>query len=196
MKKFFQKIVAFVKFLFGGDLDKWTDKHVQPSIEFVQRLKAAVDSPVANLVTALIPGTWDDKLKDFWSNNLAKAIDLLYITQDIASEPDWTNKIIKLIGYLKSCSPAMRSAIYKQLSVEMAKLSNESYNSNGNKPRTHAIDLLVQMQYSKLRSGVEADDLSDEDNETLSVAAATTAATAPPSKKPPVTKAAKKKATK
>lgn len=136
------------------DLEAWIHEHVQPSIEMVERLKKIVDSPVANIITALIPGTWDDSLKEAVSQRLAKAIDAMHITADIVNEPDWTAKVIKTYQYLQTLSKPMRGAIYKKLAAELAK------ESGGNdKVKGHAVDLLVQMQYSKLKESISEADL-------------------------------------
>lgn len=153
MKKFFRKIVSFLSMLFV-DLEAWIHEHVQPSIEAVERLKKIVDSPVANIITALIPGDWDNALKEAFSQRLAKAIDAMHITADIVNEPDWTAKVIKTYQYLQTLSKPMRAAIYKKLAAELAKESGGSEKVKG-----HAVDLLVQMQYSKLKEDLTEADL-------------------------------------
>lgn len=174
MKKFFRKIVAFLANLFTN-LDEWIHEHVQPSIEMVERIKAVVASPVGDIITALIPGDWDDKLRQFAIDTLTKAIDAMHVTHDIAVTPDWTSKIAKLLAWLRNQSKPMQQAIYKQLATELAKQSAfgkqlaaelEAAQNEGRDPQPvelnvkgHSVDLLVQMQYSKLKEGVKAEDL-------------------------------------
>lgn len=159
MKKFFQKIVSFLQVLFGGSLDNWIHEHVQPSIEFVQNFKKMLDSPFTNIITALIPGEWDDKLRDKMSENLGKAIDLLMAGNAIAEEPDWSNKIMKLLTYLKSVSPDMQSAVFNRLAGLLTKLS--AGDAALENVKNHSVDLLVQLQYSKLKENASADTLPD-----------------------------------
>ncbi len=142
---FFSKIFDFLKSLFIN-VDNWVKNHIQPSIKFVENLKGILESPVADIVTALIPGDVDDKIRAFLLANCGKALNALAITQDIANEPDPVQAIIKLLQYLKTATPAMKAAIYKQLASEMAKLSN------GGKEvvKGHSVDLLTQLEYSKL----------------------------------------------
>jgi hypothetical protein len=141
----FSKIFDFLKSLFQN-VDSWIKEHVKPSIEFVENIKAILESPVADIVTALIPGDVDDKIRAFILANCGKALNALAITQDIANEPDPVQAIIKLLEYLKTAAPAMKAAIYKQLASEMAKLSN------GGKEivKGHSVDLLTQLEYSKM----------------------------------------------
>lgn len=178
MKKFFRKIVAFLANLFTN-LDEWIHEHVQPSIEMVERIKAIVASPVGDLITALIPGDWDDKLRQMAIANLTRAIDAMHITSEISSEPDWTSKAAKLLAYLRNQSKPMQRAVYKQLAAELAKQSAfgkqlaaelEAAEKEGREPNAvatevkgHSVDLLVQLQYSKLKEKVSAADLPDAD---------------------------------
>ena len=174
IKKFFSKILAFVGGLFTN-LDEWIEQHVQPSIETVQRIKACVASPVGDLITALIPGDLDDKIRDCLLRNLSRAIDAMHVTHEIATAPDWTSKVAKLIEYMRSQSKPVRQALYKALSVELAKQSAfgkalqaelEAAEKEEREPnpvdlnvKGHSIDLLTQVQYSKMKENVEADDL-------------------------------------
>ena len=174
MKRFFRKIVAFLASLFTN-VNEWIYDHVQPSIEMVQRIKNAVESPYANLITTLIPGNWDNMLQEAAIKLLTKAIDNLRITEDIFSEPDWTSKVAKLTKYLRTASKPMRAAIYHQLAVELAKQSafakqlkeaeekGISEDQLKLEVKGHSISLLTQMQYSKLKENVQAADLPEVD---------------------------------
>lgn len=158
MKKFFNKIVLFIKSLFIN-ADNWIHQHVQPSIETAQRLKAILDNPFADLVVALIPGTIDDKAKAFALEYLTKAINVLHITNDIVNDPDWASKIQKTVNYIRTLSPSLQKGFFMRLTSEMAKISA---GSESDKVKGHSIDLLVQMQYSKLKEGLKAEDLPSE----------------------------------
>jgi hypothetical protein len=174
MKRFFRKIVAFLASLFTN-VNEWIYDHVQPSIEMVQRLKKAVESPYANLITTLIPGNWDNMLQEAAIKLLTKAIDNLRVTEDIYFDGDWTSKIAKLTQYLRNSSKPMRGAIYHQLAVELAKQSafakqlkeaeEKGISTDQLKldVKGHSISLLTQMQYSKLKENVQAADLPEVD---------------------------------
>lgn len=157
MKKFFAKIVGFLRILFGGQLNAWIHDHVQPSIEFVQRIKAILESPVVDVITAIIPSDLDDKIRAVMLNHCSKALQLLSVTSEIANEPDAAKQIAMFIEYLKQCTPALRAALYKQFASEMAKLSGGTNNVKG-----HSVDLLTQLQYSKLVEGLTHEDIPDE----------------------------------
>ena len=156
MKKFFNKIVLFLITLFTN-LDEWIHDHVQPSIEMVERIKAVVDSPDGNLIAALIPGGLGEVAREEIILLLTKALDTLNVTAAIEHEPAWENKVMMTIKHIKSVSKPMQNAIYLKLASEMAKIKSGSDTFKG-----HSVDLLVQMQYSKLKEGVHADDLPSE----------------------------------
>lgn len=174
MKRFFRKIVAFLASLFTN-VNEWIYDHVQPSIEMVQRLKKAVESPYANLITTLIPGNWDNMLQEAAIKLLTKAVDNLRVTEDIYFDGDWTSKLAKLTEYLRNASKPMRAAVFHQLAVELAKQSAFAKQLKEAEEKGipaeevkldvkgHSISLLTQMQYSKLKEKVEAVDLPEVD---------------------------------
>lgn len=155
MKKFFSKIVSFLQTLFTN-LDAWIHEHVQPSIELLQKIKEIVGNPLVDVITTLIPGTLDEKVRDWIMVNLTKAIDVLHAANDIESQPDFASKITKLIEYLRTLSPEMRKGVYLRLASLMAKSS-----SNQTEVKGHSIDLLTSLQYSKMVSGIDAKDLPE-----------------------------------
>lgn len=154
MKKFFRRIVQFIKTLFSN-VDEWIHENIQPSIETVQRLKLLFDNPVVDALTALIPGDADDKVKIWIRTNLDKAIIKLAPLPDIINEPDASLKIVKLIEWIKSLSPSMQKGALLRLASEMAKAANDGKDT----VKGHAIDLLTQMQYSKLAENLTHEDL-------------------------------------
>lgn len=155
MKRFFKKIFVFIAGLFTN-LNEWIYDHVQPSIETLQRIKAAVDNPLVDALVAVIPGDLDDKIRDWVSKNLTKAINVLHISEEILSQPTLELQLAALIAYIRSLSPSMRKGVYLRLASELAIASGGKENVKG-----HSVDLLVQAQYSKLAEGVEAADLPE-----------------------------------
>jgi hypothetical protein len=153
MKKFFRKIVTFLKMLFSN-VDEWIHEHIQPSIETVQRFKTLMDNPVWDMITTLIPGELDDKIKNKVRSSLEVAIVKLAPLPDIINEPDLAIKIAKLIEWIKTLSPSLQKGALLRLASEMAIASGGTTEVKG-----HAVDLLTQMQYSKLTEGLEHNDL-------------------------------------
>jgi hypothetical protein len=156
MKKFFNKIVLFLTGLFTN-LDKWIHENVQPAIDLVQNLKSFVDSPVADIVTAIIPGNVDDSIKFLLSTSLQRALDSLQIVKIEDSNATLQTKLNALLQYIKTLSPSMQNGVYFKLASEIAKAIGSTDNFKG-----HGVDLLVQMQYSKMKENITASDLPAE----------------------------------
>jgi hypothetical protein len=154
MKRFFKKIVLFLTSLFSN-VNNWIYDHVQPSIETVQRLKLLFDSPAADALAALIPGDADKKAILWVRKNLDKAIEKLIDVPSIINEPDPAKKIMLLVAWLKKLSPSMQKGALLRLASEMAIASGGKKEVKG-----HAVDLLTQMQYSKLIENVSHEDLA------------------------------------
>ena len=153
MKKFFSKIVSFLQNLFTN-LDSWIHEHVQPSIETVQRIKEFINSPLADAVLQVIPGDADEALRDWISVHLDKAISVLGLVKPGDTEKTLDQKVLDLSAVIKAVTPSMQNSIYLRLASEMAKSSGSKDEVKG-----HSVDLLTQMQYSKLAEGVESADL-------------------------------------
>lgn len=146
MKKLFKKIAAFLKLLFGGSLNEWIHEHVRPSIEFVQRFKALLNSPVASLLTILIPGDWDEKLRVKMIENLEKALTLLHGVNAFTDAITVEDKIKTAMALMKEMPLAMQHAYLFKLASELSKISGGATTIKG-----HSVDLLTQTEYSKMK---------------------------------------------
>jgi len=153
MKKFFSKILSFLGTLFTN-LDEWIHEHVQPSIETVQRLKAIVDGTLGNVVVTLIPGDADDKFRDWVSQNLTKALYTLQVGASVVNAPNFETKVSMLVNILRATPVGLRGGVYLKIASAMAKASGNDETVKG-----HSVDLLTQMQYSKLIEGATAETL-------------------------------------
>lgn len=157
MKKFFRKIVSFLKLLFGDNLDKWVSEHVKPSIDLVQRIKKILEHPVAEILTVIIPGDWDEKLRKKMLENLTKALVVLGGVQAFAEADTLEQKLNKIMLLLQSLTPALQQAYLFKLASELSKASGGKDNIKG-----HSVDLLTQLEYSKLKEGIKDKDLETE----------------------------------
>ena len=146
--KFFQKLGLFVSRLFVN-IEGFVKEHITPSVETVKRLADLVNSPVADAVTALIPGDTDDKAKQWVRRNLNKAVAAVVPVADIVNEPDFATKIKKLADYIKKQPVSLQKGLLFRISSEMATSSaGKKQAANG-----HSVDLLCQAEYSKVKAG-------------------------------------------
>lgn len=148
MKKFFSKIWAFLKMLFTNP-DQWINDNVLPAIATVKYIKKIVDSPSSQVVTALIPGEIDDKIKEKLSIHLSTVINIISAISGVSD----SEKNEAFINWLKTLTPSARSAIYAKTASKLAQLYS------GQEVKNNASDLITQLVYSKEKSGVNEDDL-------------------------------------
>lgn len=148
MKKFFEKIWAFIKVLFSNP-EQWIADNVLPSIELVEAIKRVVNNPLADILTAIIPGHWDDLLKQKFTEHLNTAIIVLSGIEH--------NNYEEFVKWLRSLTPATRAAVYSKLASKLAK-----YNASNDDVKNNSIDLMIQATYSKIKHNVNEDDLEDE----------------------------------
>ena len=168
MKKLFAAIGNFLKILFAaignflkilfGNTEKWINDNVTPSIQVVNNIKAIVDSPIAMVLTSIIPGQFDDLLRAKLSSGLQIAIDRLTNIYDITNESDEVIKLDKFTQWLKTLTPDTKNAIYKKIASILSRANDIDATV-----KEHAIDLLVQTTYSKLKEDGHLDELTTPD---------------------------------
>ena len=156
MKKFFKRLWTFIKMLFTNP-ETWIDENVKPSIQLVQNIKAAVDSPIGDLITGLIPGQWDNTLKERFSQHLELVITLMQgSTEVFENNTTWETRVLKFIEWLKTLTPTVRAAIYAKLASRLAKANAGEKDAI---VKNNSVDLLTQVVYSKLKQAVNEDEL-------------------------------------
>jgi hypothetical protein len=148
MKNFFVKLLAFFSTTFKN-VDAFIKEHIVPSIETVQRIKDIVDGTIGDLITAVIPGDADDIVREWISKNLSIALKVMQLSGAINNSMDIDTQIDYLVKTLRPLNKKMRQALYLKIASEMAKAS-----STGVQVKGHAIDTLVQLQYSKIAEGI------------------------------------------
>lgn len=139
-----KKIFAFLKNLFRN-LKALAEKFVKPSVIVVENLKKAVESPLAPVITAIIPGTWDDKIVEKLKQHLPRILQILKISEECLKLTKAEDIILCAINKLKEYSPEARSANYHSIAAllsvalsdkkitwrEAIHLSEEIYHSLG-----------------------------------------------------------------
>lgn len=147
----FRDIVAWVqragqniKKLFNEIPRDIRDK-VQIALQVTTRLKSALESPVADLVTALIPGDWDDRLKKEILQYLQESLILLSIVKDCAEKDNIGDMVSCWLEKLRDLPEDVRHALLIKLaSLLVAKL-------HGNKLRESQYDLYTQLVFSAIK---------------------------------------------
>jgi hypothetical protein len=124
IKNFLSHLWQSIKTLFDK-VEKEVKKDVVVAISVVQRVKAIVDSPVADVVTALIPGSADDKVKELLRSWLPKVIIELSLVESVANIEDQNAQLQAILDKLKLSSDETKNAFYHSLaSLVLQKLSD------------------------------------------------------------------------
>lgn len=105
-----KKIFTWIKSLFKN-IRVTAELYVKPSIQIVDALKNAVNSPVIPIVTALIPGTLDDYIINKLSKVLPKVIKALHIAE-CSSNQDPHQLMLCIIENVKKYEPIERAVTY------------------------------------------------------------------------------------
>lgn len=124
MKKFFRKIWAGVKRMYGKLVDKTRDV-VPVAINIVQGVKTVVDGPVDDIVATIlkraIPGIKDDILIDKVHNLIIKyvpqALTRLMLIKDVANLTNPNDQLKAILAQLRLSSDEQKSIVYHGLAT-------------------------------------------------------------------------------
>lgn len=156
MKKYLKRIWSFIKTLFTNP-EKWINEYVIPSIQVVELVKSAVDSPLTAVLTSLIPGQLDDMLRERISTALGVLIESFTTGLFIVESTDSVDvKLEKFIAWIKTLPPVLKAAVYGKLASRLAKIIAGDDDAGA---KNYSVDLLTQMAYAKIKSGVIEDTL-------------------------------------
>lgn len=127
MRKFIQKVFAFVMTMWHKG-KKFLNEHIAPSMDLVEKIKQVVNSPEADLVTKLFPGTWDDMALAWVRSVLPTAATLTGIIATCAPIEEPAAFIKCLSDEIKKLPESERPGKYRDLasylSLEKAKAEN------------------------------------------------------------------------
>ena len=104
-------------------------------------IKAMLDSPLANLVTQVIPGTWDDELKAKGTVALGKAIDDLCVSIKMAETPNLEDKLKLFTEWMAGESPEFKESQLKKIADLVVKYMD------GAKLRDHEYEMVTAATY-------------------------------------------------
>ena len=99
----------------SGKVDDAVKQYAGYALNISTNIKSILDSPVGDLVTAIIPGSWDNELKDKASKALAITVDALGLTKGIAEESDLNMKIKMFMSGLSDRSPEFKESQLKKV---------------------------------------------------------------------------------
>lgn len=122
--------------------DNYVDGHIDIALKITTGLKQVLSSPEADILTAIIPGDADDKLKLKLENALSEAIDVLSIVDSCRQLTDTNSKLQCFVTQLQQKDPQLQGAILQKLAAFIAGRLDDQ------KLRQNLYDLYTQAKYS------------------------------------------------
>lgn len=122
--------------------DKYVDEHIDTALQVTTALKQMLSSPVADVVTALIPGELDNLLRQRLLIALERAITILTITEQCKKYAGTKEKVYCFVEQLKAQSPELQDALLQKLASLMTS------ELDGNRLKQSLYDLYTQAKYA------------------------------------------------
>lgn len=119
MKKIFEFLKGLVNKALGSVLDLFR-KHAELAVSITERLKQVVDSPVADVVTVLIPGDVDSVIVARLRKELPKVLEKLALATNILKEGETSSDVIALVlEYLKTANVDAKKMFWVTFAAEV-----------------------------------------------------------------------------
>ena len=122
--------------------DNYVDAHIDTALKITTALKDILSSPVADIVTAIIPGDVDNTIKTQLLNALTKAVEALTIADSCKQYADLNDKLKCFVEEVRKRDPQLQDAILQKLA---SLISGEL---DGNKLKQYLYDLYTQTKFS------------------------------------------------
>jgi len=121
--------------------DQYVNTHVETALQITTALKYMLSSPVADIITAIIPGTIDDVLRTQLLNALNKITEALSIVDSCKQFTDLNDKLKCFVQQLGQRDPQLQDAVLLKLSSLLAA------ELDGQKLKQSLYDLYTQAKY-------------------------------------------------
>jgi hypothetical protein len=122
--------------------DSFIERHAEEALQVTKIIQSALESPVADLLEAIIPGDADTIFKNKLLQALEIGIDALSIMNTCRQEASLEAKLHCFVNGLKTVSPDLQDAVFQKLqSILLREL-------DGNTRKQNIYDLFSQAAYS------------------------------------------------
>lgn len=122
--------------------DRYVEEHVATALHITTTLKSMLESPVADILTAIIPGNADDIIKRQLIKALADATTALGIINKCSGSTHINDRLLCLLTELKQLPESQREAILHKLASLVAS------NLDGQRLKQSFYDLYTQVHYT------------------------------------------------
>lgn len=119
MKKVFDKLKFTVRELFGKTY-KWLRLNSELSVKVTSQLKKLVESPMADVITDLIPGEFDNGVKIILRKFIPQVAFKVAVFHNIMQESDSPKDAVdRIITYLQTLPVQGRASFWIRFSAEL-----------------------------------------------------------------------------
>lgn len=116
MKKFFQKISDWVRNALGKQYQAFKD-NAALAVQITEKVKAVVDSPVTDIITAIIPGELDNQIAFQLRGILKRLATEMAIAKDLVeSSKSNADSWAAIIAHLRDMIPDGRAGFWIEFS--------------------------------------------------------------------------------
>lgn len=122
LRSFIAGIIDKISDFFRGLVPELKEA-VKVGVTVVDKLKAITDSQAADILTAIIPGTWDDQLKDKLRAELPKILSNMRLVQECADETDPEKIVACAVRTLQQLEGDFKSAFLHNLAILIAQVA-------------------------------------------------------------------------
>lgn len=147
MKDIIQRLFNFIASLWSAG-KKFLEEHGKDAIDLVNKVKEAVNSPTADAITKLIPGTWDDIALAWARAATPIACEALEIIIECPTEDGPAAYFECVVDHFRQLPEAQRAGAYRdfaaQLSLAKAKVAGYEH---GLKLRN--VNLAIELEYNR-----------------------------------------------
>lgn len=119
MKDIISRLFAFIASLWRTG-KKFIDEHLKDAVDFTNILKKIADSPTTDLITTLIPGTWDDKAIAWLRAALPLAAEATGILVTCSPEEGPIEYIECLAAEIAKGNPKQRPGLLRDFAAQLA----------------------------------------------------------------------------
>ena len=128
------------------DFDNYVDDHIDTALKITTALKNLLSSPVADVLTAIIPGDIDNTIKEDLVAALGKAIEVLTIADSCKQYTDVNALLACFIQQVQQRDPQLQDAILQKLASLLAG------HLDGQRLKQNLYDLYTQGKYAATKS--------------------------------------------
>lgn len=123
-------------------IDRYIDEHTETALKITTTLKGMLESPVADIITAIIPGDADELIRKHLIAALDLATNALSIANECAAQKTLNDKLQCFVTQLRKYPPEVQDALLQKLASLLTR------QLDGNKRKQSLYDLYTQAKYA------------------------------------------------